>query len=213
MAKNARKADARGRSVSVAPVKNPVVPVEPTPVAVVATEEKPSVVAVKVPSARTARVWRAGARDQEKALMPNHFINIDRQSTIHLIVTSPNPKKRTPANRYALYEEGGTVARYIERVVARNLGTARVCLQDLAWDVNHGFITVTEPYAHEAEDEAELVAAVAEHDLEMDDDSVDAELNSVIAHQNAAVAHQNALIAEQNAKAAEENASLANLGL
>jgi hypothetical protein len=54
-----------------------------------------------------------------------------------------NPKRGAAATRYALYRDGMTVGDYVKAVTEANPKNNRgLAIADLAWDTNHGFITV-----------------------------------------------------------------------
>ena len=63
---------------------------------------------------------------------------------IRLLVTD-NPKKPSGKSftRFALYQDGMTIARYVEASVAAG-HKATVAVADLRWDVAHKFIEVSE---------------------------------------------------------------------
>ena len=124
-------------------------PATPALVAPVATTTNPAPVTASAPSARTARVWGACLKGNPSAqvLLPNALQGINQASviTINPAYIGVNPKAKASAVRFAKYVNGGTVAQYI--AACAGLATPRVCLQDLAWDINHGYIVVTQPAA------------------------------------------------------------------
>ena len=74
-------------------------------------------------------------------MLPKAMGGTDQKSVITLLVSN-NPKRRGSATRFAKYVTGMTVEAYIAAV-----GSKGLALADIAWDINHGFITVAAPVA------------------------------------------------------------------
>ena len=65
------------------------------------------------------------------------------------VLATENPKRRTAADRFALYKTGMVVQQYVELV-----GNQALAVGDVEWDTNHGWISWTVPQT-----ESEEVAA------------------------------------------------------
>jgi hypothetical protein len=144
-----------------------------------ATTEAPatSVVAFTGKGAAMKTRWSAclKARPGQKAVFASDIKVLSRESTITSLVAG-NPKKQNAAKRYELYgfnmAKGATttIGKYVEAV--KKLGEARsaswategVAIADIAWDLNHGFISVTVPEIRPVDETnvAEVVAVGAE---------------------------------------------------
>ncbi len=84
------------------------------------------------------RRWRHTSKLGEFTLFPSDRGLIDPSFVIFRLVSS-NPKSKRPAERFALYENGMTVDRYVSLV--EKLGEPRrVAMEDICWDINHEFI-------------------------------------------------------------------------
>ena len=84
------------------------------------------------------RRWRHASKLGEFTLFPSDRGLIDPSFVIFRLVSS-NPKSKRPAERFALYENGMTVDRYVSLV--EKLGEPRrVAMEDICWDINHEFI-------------------------------------------------------------------------
>jgi prevent-host-death family protein len=82
--------------------------------------------------------WLSNSKFGEFTLYPSDRDLIDPSLIIFKRVSS-NPKSRRPAQRFALYQSGMSVDRYVSLV--ENLGDPRrVALEDILWDLNHEYI-------------------------------------------------------------------------
>ena len=137
------------------------------PTEAVATKEPSTEVAVVEPevlkpvSKKTALNWTRGAINKENVLMPTHFIkNGLPDETIITVRSANNPKTRHAQLRFAKYRTGMTVKEYTDVCVKAGLNTAKGAKQDIAWDLNHGFISIElpAPKAVTAEDGGSQIA-------------------------------------------------------
>jgi prevent-host-death family protein len=103
---------------------------------------------------------RTGSKRQDETVFPSGAGKIDRRSIIRVLIKH-NPKRSRSKERFALYQDGMTVADYIAAVV--NAGEKeQVGLDDLARDKNRSFISIDAPNSSSAWSVAEAKAKFSE---------------------------------------------------
>lgn len=99
-----------------------------------AKESAPEALRDKIP-AKELYIWSAG-KGKAGTWYPHQLDGIDQTATF-IDVVAENPKRKQPARRFAKIRNGMTVKAYI--VACERYDDAKVCLNDLTWDLNRGF--------------------------------------------------------------------------
>ena len=128
MSKNSRKNAAAKAALVEASAS-----VEPTTVVLADATEKPANKGV------AQKRWKAGSVLGDNTLFGKTAKTLYPADSTITVLTVNNPKRAgsTAARRFAKYRDGMTIAEYCKAIDSDSVGYA-----DIAWDVNHGFISV-----------------------------------------------------------------------
>jgi hypothetical protein len=137
-----KKSMKRAAQVAAAPTPAETPVVESTSTEVTVAAEAPANKGVAV------KRWKAGSVLGDATLFGKTAkAQYPVDSTITILKAS-NPKRpgSTSAKRFAKYRDGMTIGEYCKAIDSDSVGYA-----DIAWDVNHGFISVAMPNVEELE--------------------------------------------------------------